>query len=193
MQIISLNRGYYTFVDDEDYPLLSQMSWYEHRGYAVRTEKVNGKKKMVYMHRLIMRPPSGMIVDHKDGNKLNNRRSNLRICTRAENNRNVRKIKSRKRAKIFSKYKGVYWVKRSGKWAAQIRVDGKQRHLGYFDCEHDAAQMYNRAAKKYFGEFASLNIISKGGTSWEMSINMRERLNPCSQMQNGSTPEEVTI
>jgi hypothetical protein len=97
-----------------------------------------------------------VFVDHINGNGLDNRKSNLRICTHQQNCEN-----SRKRKKSFSKYKGVYWSKNAKKWVAQITIDGKSKHLGYFELEEDAAAAYDKAAVKYFGEFACLNFRRK--------------------------------
>jgi hypothetical protein len=97
----------------------------------------------------------GMVVDHIDHNGLNNQKKNLRICTFAENCRNLRSSRHKN-----SKYKGVHWHKRRKKWAAQISCNNKTYHLGYFTNEIEAAKAYDRAAKKYHGKFASLNFNS---------------------------------
>lgn len=94
-----------------------------------------------------------IVVDHIDHNGLNNQKKNLRVCTFAENCRNLHNIRHK-----TSKYKGVHWRKRSKKWAAAIRCNNKTYHLGYFHDEIQAAKAYDRAAKKYHGNFASLNL-----------------------------------
>lgn len=107
------------------------------------------------MHRVILDAPADMCVDHINGNPLDNRRENLRLCTRAENNRAKHRVKSGK----TSRYKGVYLMKKTGKWIAGVRAHGKYKRLGSFENEADAARAYNEAAKQYYGEFAVLNVI----------------------------------
>lgn len=105
------------------------------------------------LHRLIMQVrDEKIVVDHRNGNTLDNRRENLRGCIQRNNARNRDKSKT----KLTSKYKGVHWCKG---WMAQIRVNYKKLHLGTFKIEEDAAKAYNEAALKHFGEFARLNII----------------------------------
>ena len=94
-----------------------------------------------------------MITDHRNGNGLDNRRANLRICTLSEN-----RMSSRKREGCSSQYKGIAWDKYRQKWQAYINVDGKRQHLGRFEDEREAARAYDQAAKKRFGNFARLNL-----------------------------------
>ncbi len=105
------------------------------------------------MHRLIMNAPAGLVVDHIDGNSLNNRKTNLRICTQAQNIHN-----SRPRRNRSSKYKGVFWNKVNKKWSVSIRKGDKRIYLGGFDDEIEAALAYDRKAEELFGEFAYLNM-----------------------------------
>jgi len=146
----------FAIVDDEDYPSISAHKWSAEKRYAgyyaIRCVSENGKRTMIRMHQQIM-GATGVHIDHKDGNGLNNRRSNLRLCTRTENQRN------QKSACGTSKYKGVSWYAPTGKWVAGIRFAGKRKYLGYFSDERDAAIAYNKAASELFGEFASLNEI----------------------------------
>jgi ribosomal protein S27AE len=118
------------------------------RGYAGR--RANGLT--IYMHRLIMDAPLGKDVDHRDGNLLNNRRSNLRVC---EHSQNLANAKCRKDSP--SGYKGVRFHR--GKWEARIKIDYKGKHLGRFNTAEDAARAYNKAAVAQWGEHAQLNVI----------------------------------
>jgi hypothetical protein len=116
---------------------------------ATRVDGLN-----VYAARMIMRAHRRQFVDHIDRDPLNNERSNLRFCTKQQNQRNqgMRKCNS-------SGYKGVARVKHSPRWRAFLKVSYKQIHLGMFDTKEEAALAYNRAALKYYGEFACLNVI----------------------------------
>lgn len=154
MKEIELTHGYKTIIDDEDYELVNKYNWYYHNGYATTKVKVNGKRKHIYIHRLVNNTPDGLITDHINGDRLNNRRSNLRSCTDKQNLRNRKKRKDSK-----GNYKGVVLYKRTGKWQAYIMKDSKQYHLGYFNKEKDAAKAYNKKAVELFGEFARLNDV----------------------------------
>lgn len=150
MKKILLTQGKYAIVDDEDFDELNQQKWFFHsNGYAVG--KVDGKA--VYMHRVIAGTPSYMLTDHANGDKLDNQRTNLRICTYAQNGYNQRTNSG------SSIYKGVCWITRDKKWRAQITLNKKRKFLGYFNNEIDAAKAYNEAATEHYGEFACLNEI----------------------------------
>lgn len=154
MKQIPLTKGYFAIVDDEDFEWLSQWKWQYQGGYARAT--INGKG--VLMHRFILGVTDPFVqVDHKNITGTDNRKSNIRICTKQENMRNKAVCKSSK-----SGYKGVTWSKGICKWNVRIMVDKKAIHLGYFDCIESAARAYNKAAKKFFGEFAWLNPVSDG-------------------------------
>jgi hypothetical protein len=146
---IPLSGGLYAYVDAADYEWLSQYTWSYYGGYAARREK--GRR--IYMHREIMRPPKGMVVDHIDGNKLNNCRVNMRNCTEQENNRN-----RAKRIGSNSKFKGVYPRKGSAKYRARIWWHGKWVWLGAHDDEVEAARAYDRWVVEQGLEFARLNF-----------------------------------
>jgi hypothetical protein len=111
----------------------------------------DGKYTTLRLHRFIMDCPAGLFVDHINGDTLDNRRENLRICSHAENMRNrfPNKITS-------SGYKGVSWYKHRKKWRSQIRANNKKIHLGYYITPEEAYQAYCKAAQKYHGEFARL-------------------------------------
>jgi hypothetical protein len=137
-------------VDDADYEWLSQWKWYAlcpKRGGIYANSGPHG-----LMHRLIMSPPPGMEVDHVNGDGLDNRRGNLRICTKSGNQRNQRP-QSRPQS---SRFKGVH---RNGRnWGAQIKVNGHKMHLGTTRIEEEAARLYDQAARQHFGEFARTNF-----------------------------------
>lgn len=152
-RLIPLTRGKFAVVDAEDYEELSKYTWAAREGgrtyYAVRMEK----GKAIPMHRQIMKAPADLFVDHKDGDGLNNQRSNLRLATLTQNSRN-----QRKRVSKGSRYKGVYPRKKCKRWSAVITANKVRQHLGLFKTELEAAQAYDEAAKRLHGEFASLNL-----------------------------------
>jgi|SRR5690606_5995401 len=151
---IPLTQGKVAIVDDEDFEWLSRYRWaYNKRlGYAQRSIRKDGKLASLAMHRAIMQPPPGMQVDHINGDRLDNRRCNLRIVTNQQNSFN------RQPQKATSQYKGVGWYKPYQKWRAKIKINGKTKHLGYFDDEKEAALAYDRAARELFGEYAKTNF-----------------------------------
>jgi hypothetical protein len=152
MRKIPLTQGKFALVDDCDFDSLNQFKWCagvnKKVWYARRSYRKNGKKINIKMHRYIMGFPSSGI-DHKNGDGLDNRRSNLRIATNSQNLAN-RGITSRN----TSGFKGVTWNKASNKWQAQIRVSNNNIYLGCFSDLLEAHQSYINAARKYFGEFA---------------------------------------
>jgi hypothetical protein len=160
-RIIPLTKGLVAIVSPQDYDRLSAFKWYadkrDNTWYANRwaRSKANpAKQYRVRMHREVLCTPDDLFVDHQNHNGLDNRRSNLRIATLAENGCNKRKTS----AKCTSRFKGVCWWKQGGKWRAQGRLNGKQIIIGYFDNELDAARAYDGWAKQAFGRFASLNF-----------------------------------
>lgn len=143
--------------DADDFDTVSQFRWRDSgHGYGVAYD--NKSKKDVLIHRLIMNPLSTMSVDHIDGNPLNNKKSNLRVCTHSDNLKNQNKRKKR----TSSIYKGVRPEKK-GKWVAGIVFNYKNISLGTYSTEVGAAFAYDLAAKSYFGEFARCNFLSHGG------------------------------
>ena len=158
VRYIPLTQGGFAIVDAEDYDRLAKYKWYRRQDgntfYAFRHHGWKGRK--IIMHRGIMRAPKGLIVDHIDGNGLNNRKSNLRLCSATENARNRRPV-----ANCHSRYKGVTWDKNQKKWQVRISDSGKCIYLGRFDNEMEAAIAYDRKAEQLFAEFAYLNFGKK--------------------------------
>jgi len=144
----SLISGY-TLVDDADYEHLNKFKWLsETAGYIRRYDYTKTKRAVVLMHREIMNPPKEMHIDHANGKVYDNRRSNLRICTRSQNQMN-KKISGAN----TSGHRGVRWKKQSQKWVAEIKVQGIPKFLGSFKNREAAILIYRQAAKNYFGEF----------------------------------------
>lgn len=159
---IKLSRGLVALVDDEDFEWLNQWKWCYGNGYATRRQYIgDGRYTGFRMHRLIvgLATGEGHQVDHINGDRLDNRRSNLRICDVSNNKANCKPYANNK-----SGYKGVY-KDRSGKYTAQIRVAGVINYLGTFADPKDASRAYMDAAIKMRGEFANAGdgcVILKG-------------------------------
>ena len=151
MRQLLLVNGHIALVDDKDYDFVSQKRWYA--GGPNKSYVVSTANSRITLHRYILNPPKGMVIDHIDGNGLNCTRANMRVCRHAQNLMNRGKTKNNK-----SGYKGVFYFKRDGNWAAQIRANGKNLHLVYFDNPIAAARSYDAAAIKYHGEFAKPNF-----------------------------------
>lgn len=157
MKKIPLTQGKFALVDDEDYEELVKWKWYAMKSgktfYAGRSnpkKPFEKRKASIRMHRQLTSPVEGMEVDHVNGNGLDNRRENLRVCSRNENqhNRPLQKNNS-------SGYKGVYFDTRNKKWKAQISVNSRNRAIGYFSTPEEAHTAYCEAAKKHHGEFSN--------------------------------------
>jgi len=162
MKTIHLTQGKVTLVDDDDFEWLSQFTW------RAKQIKMIRRPNLWYAYRSVNHDQCiGMHVDianrsmnskypqcdHKDGDGLNNQKSNLRPCTSAQNNWNRRKAPGQ-----HSKFKGVSWHRRDLVWVAKIMCHHKAKWLGSFKNEHVAALAYDAAAKKLFGDFARLNF-----------------------------------
>jgi hypothetical protein len=141
-----------TIIDSEDYNKVKDYKWHVSAG-AIKTD-IDRKKLNLSNLILGIINSRQIVIDHIDRNKLNNRKSNLRLATHRQNdcNKIVRKDS-------VSGYKGVQLHKQTGKWRARIKVDYKNIHLGLFEDILDAAKAYNEAALRYYGEFAYLNDV----------------------------------
>ncbi len=173
MPTIPLTKNKVAYVDRCDIKLAKAFGpWQFHvsstgrTGYAVtwvqllnwRKAKLKRRQFRVFLHDLIACPPTGKEADHKDGDGLNNRRKNLRLATRQQ------QCFNRALQKNTSGYKGVScktYPTCGVRWHAHIRAEGRQIHIGTFKTKEAAAIAYNRYAKKYFGEFARLNKVSR--------------------------------
>ncbi|MBT7069674.1 MAG: hypothetical protein HN975_02135 [Anaerolineae bacterium] len=168
--IIQLSRGFQTVIDDEDYEKpftfwhvsgekfqfrICDSRWYYHLGYARTNRRKPNRQYQFFIHRLLLEQKPGIITDHIDRDKLNNRRSNLRTLTNRENTLNSGLVKG------FSRFRGVSWNKRRQYWESYIINNLKKYHLGCFTDEIEAAKCYNKVAEKYHGEFAHFNIFDE--------------------------------
>lgn len=154
MKEIKLTRGEVALVDDEDFERVKVFNWYAQGWsrkelYAVAHSRLDGKRILISMHRLILDAPKGVQVDHVNSNGLDNQRKNLRLCGHRENQWNQVKRRGQ------SRYKGVR--PSGGKWRAQITHNRKTISLGHFSDEKEAAKAYDIAALKHFGKFANTN------------------------------------
>lgn len=150
---ILLTQGKIALVDDGDYEYLMQWKWNAHKHRNTWYAKYNKTFSSVKMHRLIMNAPAGVQVDHINGDGLDNRRENLRLCTHIENMHNSGKHKNN-----TSGFKGVHWNKQRQTYQVFIMVNRKHKYVGSFSILEEAAHAYDEAAKEHYGEFARLNF-----------------------------------
>jgi len=157
-KLVPLSKDKFTIIDLEDFEKVKGFKWYfSSRGYATSSQwrcfpKNHANQYTLHMHRVIMNTPEGLLTDHINGDSLDNRKSNLRIVTNAQNLCNVKLTK-----KNTSGYKGVSWCKNSKHWRAKITFERKIFWLGGHKCPQEAAKAYDKAALKYFGEYAKTN------------------------------------
>jgi hypothetical protein len=153
---IQLPKGLNTLVDADIRRLANALTWgvvhsKGERIYAIHQERRGGKLTTIKLHQFVADPPNGLIVDHKNGDTLDNRRSNLRIATKSQNGCNARRVEG------SSKYKGVSYSKATNKWVARITKDRRTIALGYFPSELSAADAYDAATVEHHGEFGRTN------------------------------------
>lgn len=157
MATVTLTQGMVATIDASDIDLVNGWNWSALMSprrkavYAARVIARDGKQTMLLMHRVIIGAEPGLVVDHRDGDGLNNRQSNLRLCSRADN-----ALNTGRRADNKSGFKGVFFDARSGKWRAEIRRGGRSVHLGLHEDPEEAYARYCAAAHDIHGEFARL-------------------------------------
>ncbi len=156
VSLVPLTQNTDAIVDAEDLISLSECRWNVSSQGKLRYARRKNKGKTVYMHREIMNIPNGVQIDHINGNGLDNRKVNLRICNHSQNQQN-----RAKRGNKSSRFKGVDWHKLSKKWRARICINRKRIHIGYYNSENEAAKAYDQKAVELFGEFARLNFPSQ--------------------------------
>ncbi len=141
----------FTLIDNNDFDRINKSRWHIANGYAEAW--INGQK--IYLHRFLTTCPKEKEVDHINGNKLDNRRENLRICTHSENMHNNFKLITNK-----SGFKGVSWNKKYNKWESRIFFKNKQLFIGFFKNKLHATMAYDLWAKELYKDFAQLNFKS---------------------------------
>lgn len=157
---IPLSQGYVALISACDYGFISKHKWSYDSGYASRSVFENGKTKKILMHREILGiRGTSAVCDHKDLNRLNNTRENLRVATPSQNQHNRNKLKGRLGSAPTSKYKGVSFCKQTKRWIVQICFKDKRIHIGRFDSELEAAQAYNKKAIDLYGQYANTNVL----------------------------------
>ncbi len=154
VSLIPLTQNEFAIVDPEDVEMLDEYRWGLTAKNQLRYARRKENGKTIYMHREIMNAPAGMQIDHINGNGLDNRRVNLRVCTVKQNQQNASK-----RAISSSRFKGVAWIRK--KWIARITLNYRTMHIGSYHDEVRAAQAYDEKAAELFGEFANLNFPSQ--------------------------------
>lgn len=156
---IPITKGFVAVIDNADRDKVARLSWVAHATPGKRCvyakARLPGQNRNILMHRYILDAPPGVMIDHINGDGLDNRRGNLRVATASQNLLNRRKYHG------VSRFKGVYFMKRDGLWVAQLAINGKSKNLGRFLTEEDAARVYDSHARRWYGDFALLNFSNK--------------------------------
>lgn len=158
MRKILLSRGMFALVDDEDFYEINGLRWCAHRNHGLwnachEIRVSRGFRFNLYMHRVVLNAPMDMEVDHINHDGLDNRKCNLRLCTRSQNCSNARLL-----SRSTSGYKGVTWKKANKAWCAQICHKLQKIHIGLFDDAKEAARAYDVTALNLYGDFACINF-----------------------------------
>lgn len=149
MAQVTLSNGLTALIDDDDSEMVSRFNWHFKDGYAVANVRRNGKRAQMRMHRFILGESAGECTDHVNQDKLDNRRANLRACSKSENGMN-----RAKQSNNTSGCKGVTFDPRRNRWQAQIMVKGKNHFLGRFKTVDDASDAYSEASRRLHGEYS---------------------------------------
>lgn len=153
---IKLTKGMFAIIDDEDFEIVSKMRWHAKKcgnhHYAAASPTYRGPS--IYLHRLVMKAPKNLLVDHVNSNTLDDRKSNLRLCAKHQNlaNRGLQKNNT-------VGFKGVCFHGKSKTWNARVKFRGKSISVGYHKTPEEAARHYNLKVKELFGEFAFFNKV----------------------------------
>ena len=155
MKEIILTNGAIAKVNNSDFKKVNEINWTiqkrKNTNYALGRPHLSSP---ISMHRFIMNPPKGMVIDHINFDGLDNRRENLRICTQTENLNNRKNLSKNINKKVIkSIYEGVYWNNSKTKCQSYIYFDGKKIHLGLFGCEEDASKAYNDKKKELYEDY----------------------------------------
>ncbi len=137
-------------IDTEDIPKVENIKW----AYHARDNRARNARLRIEMSRLIMGAGPGTVVDHINGNSLDNRKSNLRICTQAENSLN-----KRYQGRGTSRFRGVYWSEKRAKWIVQVWLNKKRKYIGQFNSLKDAIASRRSAERFYYGQYAHRNGV----------------------------------
>lgn len=144
-------------VDDEDLEKVIPYIWcFNRQNHTIYIQANIGNNKTIEIHQLILEYKEGFVIDHKNHNRLDNRKENLRYATKSQDLANRRLQLNNK-----SGYKGVSWIERDKRWQATIQINGISKYIGFYKTKEEAALAYNKRATSLFGEFAYLNIIKE--------------------------------